>query len=322
MTHAPPMFVLLTYLTWGPLVIFVVWLLLSPRFRSWFKQHKLLSIALVLGVPQVLGLLAATVMLLRPLYRAPAPEADRHVTLAEDTKIGEFDFPAGTRLDLREAYVYESYNIEKAIFPHPVAICGIASTALSSLSDYFEIIPAADETIDGWHCQGGQPVRFTTRDRDFRTRDRNYNYKPVAPYLSRCVLAAGNKAGTISIPPGSTMGESAVFSEAHPHSIDIGIFDEIIFGDLHAPLKRVCLTVNGAARELLSVHEAILARPLRIGAATVPAGSGVSWYPGGNDPMHWSDNKENLYAGSWHFSIWEIKWHSGDATGDPCSRWP
>ena len=217
----------------------------SPQFRSRVRRTR--KITLWISVPLLAMLSALAINILYTFWWVShvvyAPESAHHVTLSEDMKIGEFELPAGTRLDLRDAYTYERDNIVKATFPHPVKILGIASTELSSsVYSYFEITPVADETIDGWRCQGGKPVRFRTRS---NWNPEDGGDKPIAPRLERCILAAGNEVGGVAIPPGSTMGESD--NPDYPHrSVDIGIFDEVILGDLHVPLRRACLTVNGS----------------------------------------------------------------------------
>ena len=292
------------------LLIALALLGLFPRFRRWLRRHNAAKVTVFVSAPILSIASVVALVILFSVWRgfrmAAAPESARHVTLAHDKKVDEFDLPAGTRIDLYDAYTIDRYNIKKAAFPHAVEIHNILSTTLSSDVYGFEVTPVHDEVVDGWVCQAGQSIHFRVIDE---------NNKPISPYLTKCSLAKGNKAGELAIPAGSSLQE-ALGELDHAHAVDIGISGEITFGELHASLTHVCLRVAGPAHDPILMDEAILARPLRAGTATLPAGTTVTWSPEDKDaPQRWSDDKKTMYLGSWTFMLSHF---SGIEASAPC----
>lgn len=303
---------LIILVSFAALILLVVLALLGlhPRFRGWLRQHNAAKVTVFVSVPLLSIASIVAVVILFSIWRgfrvASAPESARHITLSQDKKVDEFDLPAGTRIDLYDAYTIDRYNIKKAVFPHAVAIHNMLSTTLASDAFGFEVTPVHDEVVDGWVCQAGQPVSFRAIDE---------NNKPISPYLTKCTLAKGNKAGDLAIPVGSSLQE-ALGELDHPHAVDIGISGDITFGELHAPLRHVCLRVAGPAHDPILIDESILARPLRAGTATLPAGTTVMWSPNDKDvPQRWSDDKKAMYLGPWTFMLSHF---SGIEASAPC----
>jgi hypothetical protein len=119
--------------------------------------------------------------------------------------------------------------------------------------------------------------------------------------MTHCTLGKNNKIGELPVPAGSSLAENPD-SVYLPHTLNVGIFQEMTFGELRVPLIHSCLYVDEKSRILTQISEATLARPFRVGSITWPAGTRVSWDSEVKGHLQtWSENGKILHLGPWTF---------------------
>jgi len=125
-------------------------------------------------------------------------DAARRMTLAEATRIGAIDMPAGTRLTLR--YPGKPETFTRADFPRPVAVGEVQATRVKrELTDEYDhetfavtatyatalAATGADaQRVEGWRCNAASGVTFDTARDGSLVR------------MAHCELAQGNTVAT------------------------------------------------------------------------------------------------------------------------------
>ncbi|MDR2875991.1 MAG: hypothetical protein LBV44_08715 [Methylobacillus sp.] len=171
-------------------------LLPLPSFRRALRRHPKRCL---IGFP--LLALAALPMLLE-IYTAiqvtrsmNAPESERHITLEHAETIQGFDLPAGTKLDLSEAYNNASFK--RAEFPHPVKIFNVTATAMTTIWPYSVslLTVSGEQAVDGWVCNGNDEIEFgRDNDRHDGVLDKRYHF-------DGCALGRGNRLADGTVIP-------------------------------------------------------------------------------------------------------------------------
>ncbi len=277
-------------------LLFALLLAIVPPLRRRIWRHRGMRIGVLIASPILAPGAAIAIYVLYVFWQVDriqsAPESARHVTLAKATRFGVLTFPAGTRLDLYDAYVMRESNIRKATFPQPVAIQGFDAMTLQPDLYGFTITGVGSRIVEGWRCDLTQPISFRTRDDDD---------KPIPMRLTACRLAPGNRVGDIALPGGLSLTES-LGERNYPEILALALAQDIVFGDWRVPLSHACLYVDRTHHALVRIYGAALARPFRAGGVTWPPGTRVSWDPDSvAQPAQWRDNRRILDIGPWEF---------------------
>lgn len=277
-------------------LLFVLLLALVPPLRRRIWRRRGTRVALLIASP-ILALGAAIALYVLYVFWQvdriqSAPESARHVTLEKATRFGVLTYPAGTRLDLYDAYVMRESNVRKATFPQPVAIEGFDAMTLQPDLYGFTITGVGSRIVEGWRCDFTQPISFRTRDDDNR---------PIPMRLTACRLAPGNRVGEIVLPGGMLLKES-LGEPNYPAIFALALAQGIVFGDLRVPLRQACLYVERTRHTLVRIDGGALARPFRAGGVTWPPGTQVNWDADSvGQPTHWRNERRTLDMGPWAF---------------------
>lgn len=204
----------------------------------------------------------------------------RNYALSEAARVGGIDMPAGTRLSLEVAHAPDTYN--RADFPHPVSVHGLQALRMeryirlehepdtyrlaAAYPLTMRITGAGAQTVQGWRCDATRPMQFSTR------RDGS-----IAAF-EECVLAEGNRADGMALPPGARLlaHDGTVYTDGHvdPDRWQVWLEPGMAVRIGGAWLAGAIIRLD-AERRYDAFERAELACPLEVGPMRYPAGTQV-----------------------------------------------
>lgn len=264
--------ILLSVLSTFALIVGGLLLAVIPPVRRWVGLRPKLRIGLLVSTPLLLLASLPTLVMAMAAFGAwrsvTAPESERHITLEHDQTIDGFTLPAGTHLDLIEAYEIDSFK--HARFPHPVNMLDVTATGMNSVLPYsVAFTGTGEQTIAGWTCDATGEIEFS------RSTDKHFDLDMKSPFhFSGCTLGHGNRiAGRLLLPANATIAEGTL----HAEFFNVKVADPLPIGPGGALLKTNCLVIDRNSRMPQDMNTGLLVNPLKWKNKTWPAGTEVMW---------------------------------------------
>jgi len=274
-SNGPFVLILLSLFATVVLVVGGLLLVLFPPLRRSVGRHPKLGVGLVVASPILvlasLPTLTLTIDAISAWRSVNAPESARHVTLDHAQTVEGFDMPAGTRLDLIEAYDLSTFK--HAEFPRPIRIFDVTTLGMNSVLPYsIGLTGPGEQIIDGWTCNASYDIQFS------RSEGRNFDLDETSSFhFSGCTLGRGNRiADNLPMPENSKLAES-VDTLDRPGTMTIKVAEPLPIGPGGALLEKNCLVINRGGRSLTNIDEGRLVRPLKWKNVIWPVGTEVMW---------------------------------------------